>query len=126
MHANGTHTIGSSVSTGWVLDSAPPGFIHLDGLAGANAPAHTIIGFPNSVDSTIAGNASNNPFLYGGIDVSFNLSVPDVTEDTMVKVAYLSFGLTPGDDVLLPLPGSAAGGLLLMGGLLVMRKVRMT
>jgi hypothetical protein len=112
--SNGTYTPGSAVSTGWVLSTVGTGF-KLDGLGTATfVPAHTIIGEPDLADvysnanASIAGNGPHNPFLYG--PVSFTLNVSGLTPSDTIKDVVFSFGTTPGNNVA-PIPGS----LLLLG-----------
>ena len=131
VHANGTHTVGGTVATGWSLSTQGQS-LYLNVLGTAVAPAHLILGPPNgsnlysNADSSIAGNASNNPFLASG--ATFILNVPGVTEQSAVVFAQFSFGTTPGvtlngiggadggigvgDQLPIPEPGSA--GLMLL------------
>jgi len=126
----GTFSDGVSVATGWAL-RADLSFgtsgtgLKLDAL-GAIGPKHTIIGPPNDdtnlydqANASIAGSKPHNPFLYGteGAPVVFNLSVPGVTGDTQVTYIEWSFGTTPGNNVVVPLPPTV---LLLGSGLLGM------
>ena len=126
--SDGTFTDGSTVDTGWEVLSDTPGLIHLSVIGTPEAPQHTIIGAPDSggtysnANSSIAGNSPHNPFL--GETATFTLSVTGVTTATTIESAMLSFGTTPGDNVALPLPASAVGGLLLMGSLWAVRKIR--
>lgn len=127
--SDGTFSDGSTVATNWEVLSDTPGLIHLSVIGTPEAPKHTIIGAPdaggtysNANDSIAKTGGPHNPFLTGA--VTFTLDVPGVTTSTTIKSALLSFGTTPGDNVPLPLPASAVGGLLLMGGLWTARKFR--
>jgi hypothetical protein len=120
---NGTFSDGSSVATGWVLDSTAP--FHLNVLGTPTAPTHTIIGLPdgsdvysNANDSIAKTGGPHNPFLFGvkpdamgNGAVHFELDVAGVTDATRATNVVFSFGTTPGDNVAVPIPPSV----LLMG-----------
>lgn len=96
----GAFVDGSSVATGWALSSIDGG-LYLNGLQdAADVPAHTIIGLPlngiySAANSSIAGNVPHNPFLAG--DVTFELSVPGVTANTVITGVVFSYGTTPNE-----------------------------
>ena len=126
--SGGSFTIGSTVSTGWVLSTSGSGLL-LNVLGTAVGPAHTIIGPPNgsnlysNANGSIAGNGPHNPFL--GQSASFTLNVPGVTASSVVSSATFSFGTTAGSDV--PgtsnnVPDPATLSLLVMGGAIVLRR----
>jgi hypothetical protein len=102
VNSNGTFTDGSVVSTGWGLDAAAAGTIHLDDL-GFAGPQHTIIGPPaggglySNANGSIAGNGPHNPFL--AQSVFFTLTVPGVTSGTQITSATFSFGTESGNNV---------------------------
>jgi hypothetical protein len=103
--ADGSFSDGSTVSTGWALENNVGGGLRLcDLCAGAtDTPAHTIIGGPDgsnvysSANDSIAGNGPHNPFLAGV--VTFNLSIPGLTVDSIVNSVFFSFGTTEGNNV---------------------------
>jgi PEP-CTERM motif-containing protein len=106
--ADGTFTTGSTVATGWGLDAAALGTIHLDDL-GFAGPAHTIIGpadgggVYSNANNSIAGNVPHNPFL--NQVATFTISVPGVTADTLITGATFSFN----SDVGFNTPGCVVG-----------------
>lgn len=101
--ADGTFSNGSTVAAGWVLSGTSTGLM-LDVLAGFGhaGPKHTIIGDPadsgsyEAANNSITGNGAHNPFLAG--DVTFNLTVDGLTEDTILKNVIFQFGTTPGEN----------------------------
>ncbi len=120
----------SAVPTGWTLSTSGSG-LELSALAGGGT-LHTIIGPSGSggtydaADSTIVGNAQNNPFLGGGPGlgaVDFILAVSGVTELSTITSVTFSFGATPGNDVVgqaIPEPASLTSlviGLAILGAL---------
>jgi PEP-CTERM motif-containing protein len=99
---DGTFTTGSTVATGWALNSTATG-LQLDALGTASAPSHLIIGPPDAsnlysnANGSIAGNGPHNPFLNG--TATFMLDIAGVTADTTVDSATFSFGTTEGADL---------------------------
>lgn len=99
---NGVPTLGSTVSTGWGLDSDyAPGF-HLNDLGHAG-PTHSIIGLPgaggtySNANGSIAGNKAHNPFL--NQTAEFHINIPNMTADDFVSSATFSFGTVSGENV---------------------------
>ena len=129
---NGTFTTGSTVDTGWALNSTAMGF-ELDVLGTPTGPSHLIIGPAgaggtySNANGSIAGNKPHNPFLNG--TATFVLDITGVTADTDITSATFSFGTTEGADLVpgtpttVPEPTSlallAAG---LLGVVLIQRK----
>jgi hypothetical protein len=129
---NGTFTSGSTVDTGWALNSTATGF-ELDVLGTPIGPSHLIIGPAgaggtySNANGSIAGNGPHNPFLNG--TATFVLDITGVTADTDITSATFSFGTTEGADLVpgtpttVPEPTSlallAAG---LLGVVLIQRK----
>jgi hypothetical protein len=132
--SNGTFTLGSTVATGWGLDSSG-GTFHLCVLGANNGtcmgtagPAHLIIGPPagggtyTAANGSIAGNGPHNAFL--NQSATFTLAIAGVTAATNVTSATFSFGTTAGANVPgtpTPEPGTLAlfgTGLLGCAGLL--------
>jgi hypothetical protein len=109
--SNGSFTDGSTVSTGWGIDNMGGG-IRLQLLATSTAPTHTIIGDPDgsnvysNANNSIAGNTAHNPFLAG--TVSFDLSVPGVTDQTTLTSVFFSVGTTDIDEN----PGNVIPGVI--------------
>jgi hypothetical protein len=105
----GTFTIGSTVDTGWQLNSTATG-LQLDVLGSPTAPTHLIIGPPDgsniysNANGSIAGNGPHNPFLNGS--ATFLLDISGVTADTSVTGATFSFGTTEGADLVPGTPGT--------------------
>jgi hypothetical protein len=121
------------VSTGWAIEAITGG-IKLNVLGSGTGPAHTIIGDPAasglyaSSNGSIRGNGPHNPFLAG--DVSFDLSVPGVTADTLLTGTSFFFNTSNGQfatgelkssNVMIPEPG-AAGALAVAGAAAVLRR----
>ena len=106
---DGTFTIGSTVDTGWVLNSTATG-LQLDVLGSPTAPSHLIIGPPDgsnvysNANGSIAGNGPHNPFLNGS--ATFLLGISGVTADTTIDSATFSFGTTEGADLVPGTPGT--------------------
>jgi len=100
--ANGTFTDGSTVATGWQLETSGAG-LRLHVLGTPTAPSHTIIGGPDGSNvysngnGSIVGNGPHNPFLAG--TVTFDLTILGVTADSFVTSATFSFGTTEGNNV---------------------------
>lgn len=93
VHSNKSFTDGASVPTGWIvlLDGQSMQLMLPDPVTD-----HTIIGPASgssysNANSTIAGNADNNPFLYG--PVTFSIKVPGITSSTHVDWATFHFGV---------------------------------
>jgi len=92
VHSNSTFTDGASVPTGWqiLLDGQSMQLMLPDPVV-----SHTIIGpasgstYPGA-NSSIAGDANDNPFLAGS--VTFAINVPGITASTKVDWAMLHFG----------------------------------
>jgi hypothetical protein len=107
---DGTFTTGSTVDTGWTLNSTATG-LQLDVLGTTTAPSHLIIGPPDgfnlysNANGSIAGNGPHNPFLNGS--ATFLLDIAGVTADTTVTSATFSFGTTEGADLVPGTPPSA-------------------
>jgi hypothetical protein len=104
VNADGTFTDGSTVATGWGLDSGLPlGTIHLDDLNGFDGPEHTIIGpsdgtgVYSNANGSILGNGPHNPFL--AQTATFAIFVPGVTAGTAITSATFSFNTVSGDTV---------------------------
>jgi hypothetical protein len=101
--ANGTPTLGTTGSTGWLLSSPSAGSYLLNDLNGGAGPANTILGAPGSggtysnANSSIAGNSAHNPFL--NQTATFTLNIAGVTAATTVSSATFSFGTTSGNEV---------------------------
>ena len=99
---DGTFTTGSTVATGWALNSTATG-LQLDVLGTTTAPSHLIIGPPDAsnlysnANGSIAGNKPHNPFLDG--TATFMLDITGVTADTTVTSATFSFGTTEGTEL---------------------------
>jgi PEP-CTERM motif-containing protein len=98
----GNPTLGSTVDTGWTLNSTPTG-LQRDVLGTPTGPSHLIIGAPDgsnvysNANGSIAGNGPHNPFLNGS--ATFLLDIAGVTADTTVDSATFSFGTTEGADL---------------------------
>src|SRR5579871_1911598 len=94
-------TLGSTVATGWGINSNVGGGIELDAL-GFVGPKHLIIGpggaggYTNA-NGSIAGNGPHNPFLNGS--ATFTIDIAGVTADTTITGATFSFGTTEGADL---------------------------
>lgn len=125
---NHTASLGSTVSTGWVLGNYNGGLTLCvicpvgSNVSTQTAPAHLIIGpgpYSNA-NGSIAGNDPHNPFLNGS--ATFTISNSLITSGTTVGNVVFSFGTTPGVNVAaaVPEPGSLAllgSGLLALGGI---------
>jgi hypothetical protein len=121
VYSNGTFTFGSTVPTGWQLDSDGAPF-HLD-LLGTPTRAHTIIGGPgaggtySNANGSIARNNAHNPFLNG--EATFTLNIPGLTDASSISSASFSFGTTEGADVfpgiIQSVPEPASIGILAFG-----------
>ena len=98
--SQGTVTLGSSVSTGWVLNAINGGMLQLTMLGTALAPSHTIIGpadgsgIYSNGNNSIAGNGPHNPFL--DQTATFVLSVPGLKTNTTVSNVTFSFNTDVG------------------------------
>lgn len=128
INSNHTSTLGSTVSTGWVLGNYNGGLTLCvicpvgSNVSTQTAPGHLIIGpgpYTNA-NGSIAGNDPHNPFLNGS--ASFTISNSSITSGTTVSNVVFSFGSMPGVNVAaaVPEPGSLAllgSGLLALGGI---------
>jgi len=131
VNGGGTFTTGSTVATGWALNSVSGG-LQLDVLGTPTGPSHLIIGPPDgggtysNANGSIAGNDPHNPFLNGS--ATFMLDIAGVTADTTITSATFSFGTTEGANLVpgtTTVPEPAAFQLLtsgLLGIVLVYRK----
>lgn len=106
--SGGTATLGSAVSTGWVLNNSVSGGLQLDVLGTPEAPAHLIIG-PSGAGSvysdangSIAGNKPHNPFL--DQTATFVVDVSSVTDTTTITGVSFSFGTTAGANTVVGTP----------------------
>jgi hypothetical protein len=116
VNKGGSYSDGSTVATGWDLENSftfPLGTglrLYLLGAPSKIAPAHTIIGDPDTLgfysnaNKSIAGSGTHNQFLYG--PVTFALNVPGVTANTTITAAQFSFNTSQGDYINVPVPGS--------------------
>jgi len=113
-------TLGSTVSTGWGLNTGVMGGLQLDLLSTSTPPKHTIIGPPDmtglysNANSSLLGN--HNPFL--NQTASFTVDISGVTPTTTITGATFSFGTSPGSNVIgtpTSVPEPASLGLLGMG-----------
>jgi hypothetical protein len=94
--------LGSTVDTGWAVNSDGAGGLLLNVLGTPTGPSHLIIGPPGATGYTnangsIAGNKPHNPFL--NQTATFLLDVAGVAPSTTVTSATFSFGTTAGNDV---------------------------
>jgi hypothetical protein len=102
VNGDGTFTDGSTVSTGWQLETSGSG-LRLHVLGTPIGPAHTLIGdsgagnLYSNAGGSIAGNSSHNPFITG--TATFDLQVLGVTTLSLVNSATFSFGTTEGNNV---------------------------
>ena len=103
VNSGGTFTLGSTVSTGWVLNNNVSGGLQLDVLGTTAGPSHLIIGPPgtggtySNANGSIAGNGPHNPFLND--TATFNLAISGVTAATTISSATFSYGTTAGINV---------------------------
>jgi len=99
---DGTATTGSTVATGWLLDSPNIGEVHITALGGGQ-PEHVIIGpadaagVYSNANGSIAGNGPHNPFLL--TSATFTITNASITANTLVTSATFSFGTVAGIDV---------------------------
>lgn len=113
---------GSSVSTGWGVDTPVGSMVHLNDL-GFAGPMHTIIGPPASdgtyanANKSIRGNVPHNPFI--AEMATFNFSVPGLAADDSVVAATFSFNTDAGYNIVgVPTEGSVPEpSTLLLSGL---------
>ena len=89
------------VNPGWAFNFSSGGLFKLDGLAGTNNPAYSIIGPPggptySNANGSIAGNVPHNPFI--NQTATWVFSIPGVTGNTIPTHIIFSFNTTPGDD----------------------------
>jgi hypothetical protein len=128
VNSNRTFIDGAVVPTGWIilLDGQSMQLMLPDGFN-----KHTIIGPASgtkytNADSTIAGSASDNPFLFG--PVTFVIPIAGVTPSTTVDWATFHFGncaeYVQACNVLVPEPGTLtlAGMAVVCGAVLVRRR----
>jgi hypothetical protein len=113
VNSNGTHSTGSTASSGWVLTFSGGSFL-LEGLgAGTQGPNHTIIGTSSNgtylgglysdANNSIKGNVPHNPFLESG--ATFTLAIAGVTATDNITGATFSFGTAPGNTLAGTAPG---------------------
>ena len=134
---DGTYTDGAAGSTGWELATIGPA-MYLHVLETAVTPAHLIIGPPDPdpdaldkytlANGSIAGNKPHNPFL--GETATFMLTVPGVTDASLITEATFEFGTSPGSNVTVvpepidPLPEPATMSLMVIGAVAMLRRKR--
>jgi hypothetical protein len=116
--ANGTSSASAPPAVAaWNLTNTA-GTYHLDKLCGGNTcgnPEGLIIGpgpYTNAQGS-IAGNDAHNPFV--DQSATFTLAVLGATAATVISDVVISFGTTPGTNVVIPIPAAVwlfASGLL--------------
>ena len=116
---NGTFTNGSTVSTGWQLETSGSG-LRLHVLGTPIGPAHTLIGdsgagnlYGNANGSIANENGPHNPFITG--TATFDIQIIGLIASSLVNSATFSFGTTEGANVpgVPRVPGPAT--LLLLG-----------
>jgi hypothetical protein len=118
VNGNGTFTNGSTVSTGWQLETSGSG-LRLHVLGTPIGPAHTLIGdsgagnLYSNAGGSIAGNGPHNPFITG--TATFDIQIIGLIASSLVNSATFSFGTTEGANVpgVPRVPGPAT--LLLLG-----------
>lgn len=118
VNGDGTFTNGSTVSTGWQLETSGSG-LRLHVLGTPIGPAHTLIGdsgagnLYSNANGSIAGNGSHNPFITG--TATFDIQIIGLIASSLVNSATFSFGTTEGANVpgVPRVPGPAT--LLLLG-----------
>ncbi len=109
VNSNGTFTLGSTVDTGWLLNSIVGG-LELNVLGTPTGPSHLIIGPPgaggtyDNANGSIAGNPPHNPFL--NQSATFTLDIAGVTDSTIITGATFSFGTVAGQN---NVPGTPGG-----------------
>ena len=125
--------VAGTVDTGWELENNTSvgsftGEYHLNVLGTLIGPAHLIIGpgpYTNA-NGSINNNDPHNPFL--DQTATFTISdIPGLTADSIITDVVFSFGTTPGQNVVVPIPPSAllmGSGLLGLGLVGWRRKVR--
>ena len=107
--ADGSYTDGPADSTGWQLRTTD-GQLDLHVLGTPVAPSRTIIGPPHASDiyksakGSIADNGPHNPFL--AESAQFVLTVPGVTEASIITAVIFGFNTIPGDTIHTPEPTS--------------------
>jgi len=118
VNGDGTFTNGSTVSTGWQLETSGSG-LRLHVLGTPIGPAHTLIGdsgagnLYSNANGSIAGNGSHTPFITG--TATFDIQIIGLIASSLVNSATFSLWTTEGANVLgVPrVPGPAT--LLLLG-----------
>lgn len=118
VNGDGTFTNGSTVSTGWQLETSGSG-LRLHVLGTPIGPAHTLIGdsgagnLYSNAGGSIAGNGPHNPFITG--TATFDIQIIGLIASSLVNSATFSFGTTEGMNVpgVPRVPGPAT--LLLLG-----------
>ena len=104
VNADGTFTLGPTVSTGWGLSAPNHHSVLLNVLGTPTGPRHTIIGPPGSgnvysnANGSIAGNGPHNPFLDQSAEFTITFPLP-LLAGVDVTSATFSFGTTTGDNV---------------------------
>jgi len=97
---NGTTTLGTPGSTGWVLNNNVSGGLQLSVLGTTAGPSMLIIGPPGpggvytNANGSIAGNGPHNPFL--NETATFTITDANISDATNVTAATFSFGTTAG------------------------------
>ncbi len=126
--SDGTFSIGSTVPTGWALNSNVSGGLQLSVL-GAAGPAHLILGPPGSnglydkAGGSIAGNKPHNPFL--NQSATFHVQVSQLTSQSRIEGVTVFFGTTAGNGVrMVPEPGSIVLLGLGMGAVVLIPRLR--
>jgi hypothetical protein len=117
--ANGTFTLGSTVSTGWTLSATGNNLLLCVICGGGAGPAHLIIGpsgpggVYSNANSSIAGNGPHNPFL--NQTATFTITSAGITANTTVSNVVFSFGTTSGINVPGTTPVPEPASMLLLG-----------
>jgi hypothetical protein len=118
VNGDGNFTNGSTVSTGWQLETSGSG-LRLHVLGTPIGPAHTLIGdsgagnLYSNANGSIAGSGPHNPFITG--TATFDIQIIGLIASSLVNSATFSFGTTEGANVpgVPRVPGPAT--LLLLG-----------
>ena len=102
VNGDGIFTNGSTVSTGWQLETSGSG-LRLHILGTPIGPAHTLIGdsgagnLYSNADGSIAGSGPHNPFITG--TATFDIQIIGLITSSLVNSATFSFGPTEGANV---------------------------